>query len=108
VPQRRMSAFDPQRTSVNIKHVTQGSVRVAYNVSQTWAVAVEEYADYEVIKHFLPADQQLQQLFGVIDYKGGPFNIEAGLGFGLTAGSDRLVAKIMLSRDLYTPPGKAN
>jgi len=79
------------------------AVRVAYNVSQTWAVAVEEYADYGVIKHFLAADQQLQQLFGVIDYKGEQFNVEAGLGFGLTAASDRLVAKIMLSRDLYKP-----
>ena len=78
------------------------AVRVAYNVLQTWAV------DYGVIKHFLAADQQSQQLFGVIDYKGEPFNVEAGLGFGLTAGSDRLVAKIMLSRDLYTPPRKAN
>jgi hypothetical protein len=35
-------------------------------------------------------------------------DIEAGLDIGLTAGSDRLVAKIMLSRDLYTPPRKAN
>ena len=84
------------------------AVRIAYNFSQTWAVAVEEYADYGPIKHFLSANQQSQQLFGVIDYKGEPFNVEAGLGFGLTPGSDRLVAKIMLSRDLYTPPHKAN
>jgi hypothetical protein len=72
------------------------AARIAYNFSQIWAVAVEEYADYGPIKHFLSADQQLRQLFGVIDYKGEPFNVEAGLGFGLTAGSDRLVAKIML------------
>ena len=84
------------------------AARIAYNFSQTWAVAVEEYADYGPIKHFLSADQQSQQLFGVIDYKGEPFNVEAGLGFGLTAGSDRLVAKIMLSRDLYTPSRRAN
>ena len=84
------------------------AVRVAYNVSQTWTVAIEEYADYGVIKHFLPADQQSQQLFGVIDYKGEQFNVEAGLGFGLTTASDRLVAKIMLSRDLYKPDKPAN
>ena len=78
------------------------AVRVAYNVLQTWAV------DYGVIKHFLAADQQSQQLFGVIDYKGEQFNVEAGLGFGLTAASDRLVAKIMLSRDLYKPDKPAN
>ena len=79
-----------------------------FNLSQTWAVAIEEYADFGMVKHFLPADQQSQQLFGVVDYKGEPFNVEAGLGFGLTAASDRLVAKIVLSRDLYTPSRKAN
>lgn len=79
------------------------SVRLAYNLSQTWAVAMEEYADFGAIQHFLPADQQSQQLFGVVDYKGEPFDVEAGLGFGLTGASDRLVAKLMLSRDLYRP-----
>jgi len=76
------------------------SARVAYNFSPVWAVAIEQYADFGVIQHFLPADQQSQQLFGVVDYKGEPFDVEAGLGFGLTAASDRLVAKLMLSRDL--------
>ena len=84
------------------------SVRLAYNLSQTWAVAVEQYSDFGVIKHFLAADQQSQQLFGVVDYKGEPFDVEAGLGFGLTGASDRLVAKLMLSRDLYKPEHSAN
>jgi hypothetical protein len=84
------------------------ATRIAYNLSQTWAVAIEEYADFGRIKHFLPADQQSQLLFGVIDYKGEPFNVEAGLGFGLTAASDRLLAKVVISRDLYTPSRKAN
>ncbi len=76
------------------------SARVAYNISDKWAVAVEEYADFGVIEHFLPGDQQSHQVFGVIDYKGEPFDIEAGLGFGLTPASDGLVAKLMLSHDL--------
>ena len=82
------------------------SVRVAYNISKTWAVAVEEYADYGTISNLLPANQQSQQLFGVIDYKGQPFNVEAGLGYGMTAASDRWVAKLMLSRDLNPHPAK--
>lgn len=83
-------------------------VRIAYNVSKTWAVAVEEYADFGVIQSFLPPSQQSQQLFGVIDYKSESINVEAGLGFGLTGASDRLVAKVMLSRDLYKPPQSSN
>jgi hypothetical protein len=31
------------------------AVRIAYNFSQTWAVAAEEYAYYGPIKHFLSA-----------------------------------------------------
>jgi hypothetical protein len=80
------------------------SVRLAYNVSKTWAVAGELYSDYGPLKHFLPTDQQSQQLFGVVDYKGDNFNIEAGLGFGLTPASDRLVVKLIISRDIYKPP----
>jgi hypothetical protein len=63
-------------------------------------LAIEEYADFGVISGFLPADQQSHQLFLVVDYKGEPFDVEAGLGFGLTGASDQLVGKLMISRDL--------
>ena len=79
------------------------SVRLAYNVSKTWAVAAEVYSDYGPIKHFLSADEQSQQLFAVVDYKGEEFNVEAGVGYGLTPASDRWVMKLMISRDLYKP-----
>lgn len=79
------------------------SVRLAYNVSKTWAVAAEVYSDYGPLKHFLPTDEQSQQLFGVVDYKSDDFNIEAGVGFGLTPASDHLVVKLMISRDIYQP-----
>jgi hypothetical protein len=82
------------------------STRLAYNLSKTWAVALEEYADFGVIQNFLPANQQSHQLFAVVDYKSGLINVEAGLGYGLTGASDRWVAKLMLSRDLNQPPGK--
>jgi hypothetical protein len=80
------------------------SVRLAYNVSKTWAVAAEVYSDYGPLRHLVSTDQQSQQLFGVVDYKGDDFNIEAGVGFGLTPASDRWVVKLMVSRDLYKPP----
>jgi hypothetical protein len=64
------------------------------------------YSDYGAIKGLLPFDQQSQQLFGVVDYRTQEFNIEAGLGFGLTPASDRLVVKLMISSDLYKTPQK--
>jgi hypothetical protein len=84
------------------------SVRLAYNVSKTWAVATEVYSDYGPLKRFVSVDQQSQQLFGVVDYRSEVVNIEAGIGFGLTSASDRMVLKLMVSRDLYQPPQKAN
>jgi hypothetical protein len=72
------------------------SIRLAYNLSKTWGVAVERCSDFGVIKHFLAPDQQSQQLFAVVDYKGEPINVEAGLGVGLTPASDGLVVKLML------------
>jgi hypothetical protein len=79
------------------------STRVAYNMNDTWAIALEEYADFGPLQRFDPTSQQSHQLFAVVDYKGEPFNIEAGVGFGLTSASDGLVAKLMISRDLIVP-----
>jgi hypothetical protein len=36
----------------------------------------------------------------VMDHTGKLFNIEAGVGFGLTSASDRVTLKLMVSRDL--------
>jgi hypothetical protein len=76
------------------------STRLAWNFSNAWAVAAEEYADFGPLKHFYSGDRQSHQLFAVIDYSGAPMDIEAGLGFGLTPASDNLVFKLILSKDL--------
>ncbi len=75
------------------------STRVAWNVSPVWALAVEEYADFGPLNGFLPGAEQAHQLFAVVDH-GGPLEVEAGVGWGLTSGSDNLTLKLILSRDL--------
>jgi hypothetical protein len=82
------------------------SIRVAYNVNDAWAVSAEEYAEYGPLHDFSPAGEQSHQLFGVIDHttKSG-FEIEAGVGVGLTDASDRLTLKLILARDLTKPKG---
>jgi hypothetical protein len=76
------------------------STRIDYNISKTWAVAVEHYADFGPISRFLPGRDQSHQIYAVLDYSGEPFDVEAGIGFGLTSASDNLTLKLMLSRDL--------
>jgi hypothetical protein len=74
--------------------------RLDYNLSDRWAVAAEEYDDFGQLRGFLPADKQTHQLFLVVDYTGKPIDVEAGIGFGLNAATDRLTLKLILSRDL--------
>jgi hypothetical protein len=76
------------------------ATRVAYNFSRVWATAVEEYDNFGRLRGFNPAGDQAHQLYGVVDHTGNAWDIEAGIGFGLTRSSDRVVLKVMLSRDL--------
>jgi hypothetical protein len=74
---------------------------VAYNISESWAVAAEEYADFGVLRNFYSRSQQQQQIYAVMDHTSKTINIEAGIGFGLTSASSKVTLKLILSRDLY-------
>ena len=77
------------------------SARLAYNRSDAWAVALETYSDFGLLKDFSPAAEQSQQIYGVIDHvtKNG-FEIEFGAGIGLTNASDKFVMKLIVAKDL--------
>jgi hypothetical protein len=75
------------------------AMRVAYNASDMWAVAVEEYADYGPLHGFSASRDQFHQLYGVVDYSGA-LEVEAGIGFGLTAATDDVTLKLLVSKDL--------
>lgn len=76
------------------------ATRVAYNFNDRWAIAAEEYAGFGALQDFLPANQQFQEVWAVMDHNTKTVNIEAGVGVGVTGGADRLTFKLMLSRDL--------
>lgn len=76
------------------------SMRLAYNVSPEWAVAMEEYSDFGPLRDFYSPDEQSHELFAVADYGGGPVEVETGVGFGMTDASDDVTLKLILSRDL--------
>ena len=74
--------------------------RIAYNLSPFWAVAAEHYADFGPFQQFHAVGQQAQTLFGVVDYKQeDQYNVEFGIGHGLTHASDDLVVKLMIGLD---------
>jgi hypothetical protein len=74
--------------------------RVAYNLYHKWALALEEYADYGKLRDIMPFNQQAHSIFAVVDKGTKLMAIEAGIGFGLTSASDKIVLKLILSRDL--------
>jgi hypothetical protein len=85
------------------------AARVAYNFSPDFALAVEEYSDFGPLHAFLPGSEQAHQVYGVIDRTWKEWDIEAGVGVGITDGSDRLTLKLILSRDLNKKePAKAS
>lgn len=73
------------------------AARLARTFSKDLAFAVEYYTDLGRPGSFLPFEQQSHQLFGVVDFKVGDVDVDFGLGYGLTPGSDRLVAKTILT-----------
>ena len=75
------------------------ATRVAYNLSPTWAVAVEHYGELGQLRGFSPVSQQSHQIFGVFNHKTKFVDIEAGVGIGVTASSDKVTLKLLLSRE---------
>jgi hypothetical protein len=80
--------------------------RVAYNFNPKWAIAVEWYSDLGQLRNIYPVTEQFHQVWGVFDHQAKIVHIEAGIGFGLTAASDRVTLKLMLERDLNSKPEK--
>ena len=77
--------------------------RIAYNLNDNWALALEEYDGFGPLHDFVPGDQQFHEVWAVMDHassKSLGINVEAGVGVGLTAGSDKITLKLMLSRNL--------
>jgi len=70
--------------------------RIAYNVSDRWAYAVETYSDFGPIQHFDGWEDQSQQLFAVVDYTASAStSMELGIGRGFTSSSDPWVIKFI-------------
>ena len=74
--------------------------RLAYHLNDRWAVAAEEYDDIGPLRNFYKSNDQFHELWATFDHY-AKTDIEAGIGFGLTQGSDAITLKLMFSRDLY-------
>ncbi|MEH2470919.1 hypothetical protein V1284_002363 [Nitrobacteraceae bacterium AZCC 2299] len=81
------------------------AARVARKLDQDVFVGLEYYADFGEIGHFGKVAEQQHTLFAVTDFKFGIFDVDFGLGYGLTPSSDRLVAKTIVGYAFPVPGG---
>jgi hypothetical protein len=73
------------------------AARLARKITDDLQLGVEYYSDVGRPGSFLPFEQQAHQVFAVTDFKVGVVDVDFGIGYGLTSGSDRWVAKTILS-----------
>ncbi len=75
------------------------ALKISYDLTSKIAAAIEYYGALGPVRGFDPLSQQQQQLFAVTDLNLGPdWELNFGLGFGLTEATDRLIVKMILGR----------
>src|SRR5262245_56764883 len=74
--------------------------RFARNFGENLAVGLEYYTDLGPPRNFSTFNEQQHNLYAVVDFKIGRFDVDMGVGYGLTPGSDRLMYKIIIGTDL--------
>lgn len=73
------------------------AAKVSYSVTPKVAIGLEYYGALGPVTRFDRAHDQQHQLFQVIDLDLGPkWEFNAGIGFGLTPSTDRLIIKMIL------------
>jgi hypothetical protein len=81
------------------------AARLVRNLGEDRFIGLEYYSGLGTPGNFQSFTQQSHQLFAVTDFKVGKIDVDLGIGYGLTPGSDRWVAKTILSY-AFPVPGK--
>jgi hypothetical protein len=76
------------------------AARFARKFGENFSLGVEYYTDLGPLQNWLPFNEQQHNIYAVVDFKIGRFDVNAGIGYGLTPGSDRLMAKMIIGTDL--------
>jgi hypothetical protein len=79
------------------------AARVARKLAPDTFVGLEYYADFGEIGTFARLEDQQHTLFAVTDFKLGVFNVDFGVGYGLTPASDRWVVKSIVGYAFPVP-----
>ena len=81
------------------------AARLARKLAPDLFVGLEYYADFGKIGDFAKLADQQHTLFAVTDFKLGVFDVNFGVGYGLTPASDRWVVKTIVGYAFPVPGG---
>jgi hypothetical protein len=81
------------------------AARLARKFGEDLYFGLEYYADFGKIGDFAKLADQQHTLFAVTDFKAGVLDINLGVGYGLTPGSDRFVVKSIIGYAFPVPGG---
>jgi hypothetical protein len=81
------------------------AARVARKLGPDLFAGLEYYADFGEIGNFAKLAEQQHTLFAVTDFKLGVFDVNFGVGYGLTPASDRFVVKTIVGYAFPVPGG---
>lgn len=84
------------------QHFTPAA-RIARKFGEDLFAGFEYYSDLGQIGHFDKLPDQQHTLFAVTDFKAGVFDVNFGVGYGLTPASDRLVIKTIIGYAFPVP-----
>lgn len=82
------------------------AARLARNFGNDLFAGFEYYADFGEIGNFSKLPDQQHTLFAVTDFKAGMFDVNFGVGYGLTPASDRIVVKTIIGYAFPVPGQK--
>jgi len=83
------------------------AARVARKLAPDTFVGLEYYSDFGKIGNFSGLADQQHTLFAVTDFKLGVFDVDFGVGYGLTPASDRWVVKTIVGYAFPVPGGNS-
>jgi hypothetical protein len=79
------------------------AARLARKLKENLSIGVEYYTDLGPVGSLLPFNQQQHNIYGVVDFKIGKFDVNFGVGYGLTGASDRWMTKLIIGTELNDP-----
>ena len=72
------------------------AIKGAHKVVGNWALGAEYYTALGKVSKILPRNEQSHTIYAVLDYEGKGFDVNFGIGRGLTEATDRWTVKMIV------------